>query len=119
MPSLLEYNSFMDDQTARARVRAAMRLVSAEVLAEVPPAGASSGDLTEIAKRRRVVERWSEAPGHWLPILSEQMAGAAGIIAVGLSVTKPDEEMSEEARDSVDNAVLDAIRAAVGTWKDR
>ncbi len=118
MASLLEMFNVFEDQTAKQRVKAAMRIVASEVRAVQLPVDATTEETTNWTQRRKVVERWQESPAHWTGCVIDTIADLPEIIALGVDLAKPDSDLGL-GRDAVDNAILTAVRGAVDAWKTR
>ena len=95
-----------------------MRLVVAEVMSERPSSDATNEEVAAWMKRRKVAERWREAPAHWLVTLCGWISSLPEIVVLGVQPTMEDAEL-EQGSEAIDAAILTAIRNAVDEWKDK
>jgi hypothetical protein len=120
MPSLLELSDVFEDPIAKRRVRKALHVVAAEVRSAVMAADATSAEAAVFLKRRKVAERWRENRAHWVDTIIDYIADDPSIIALGQKPAKADADLAGSAQvKAVDDAILTAVRAAVGDWVDR
>jgi hypothetical protein len=120
MPSLLEFSDVFEDQTARRRVKSAMRIIASEVRSEIMAPDATAEEAANFVKRRKVAARWREATAHWLDAIIASIADEPSIIALGQKPAKADDQLAGPAQvKAVDDAILAAVRAAVDEWRDR
>ena len=117
MPSLFQMGNVFENQNALRRLRAAMRLIGAEVRGETVAVDAKPKQVEAWQKRRTVVGRWSENHAHWMPAIIDRIADQPEIIALGDKPTKLDSELAPEEVAAMDGAILQAVRDAVDAFK--
>ena len=115
--TLLEMGHIFENEYARRRLKAAMRVVSGEVRAETIATDANQKQVEKWQKRKLLVERWREAHAHWELAVIDRVADLTEIQAVAENLCKDDAALTTAEIQAVDTAVLQAVRDAVDAMR--